>query len=289
LRLTEETCFMLSQFKIYDQAEFSSYILATNFSRPIKFIQNHHTWKPSYQHLTPLHDEMYWLEAMRKDHVSNRKWSDIGQNITTFPSGRIAVCRPINITPAGIFGANTGGICIEHFGNFDEEADLMTNVHKECIINTNAVLCHKFGLKPNPSQVVYHHWYNTSGKRFTDNEIDSGHVLKHQLQKTCPGTNFFSDPGDTFKGNTISSAIKNFYPLISAAMRDLTAAPAPSIQFQQKKVKASILNVRAGKGTGFSIVKKLAQGTLVGVYEQTEGWCRINASSDEWVSAQFLS
>lgn len=216
----------LAQFRIYSRAEFINYILHTNFSRSIKVIQNHHTWKPRYQYLSAQHDEMYWLESMRNTHIKERGWNDIGQNITTFPSGNIAICRPLNIIPAGIFGANTGAICIEHFGNFDEGGDQMTEAHKETIIDLNAILCIKFGLTPVPSQIVYHHWYTTRGKLFSDDEINSGTVLQKRLQKTCPGTAFFHNPEDGFKGNTIHAAVKNFYPAISTAIHTLQQKPA---------------------------------------------------------------
>ncbi len=92
----------LAQFKIFSPDEFETYLHSSVFSRPIRVIQNHHTWRPGYTHLTTQRGEMYWLESMRSVHINDRKWSDIGQHITTFPSGNIALCRPIDLVPAGI-------------------------------------------------------------------------------------------------------------------------------------------------------------------------------------------
>ena len=46
------------------------------------------------------------------------------------------------------------------------------------------------------------------------------------------------------------------------------------------------LNVRAGKGTNYKIVKALPYGTKVTVYETSNGWARIG--NGQWVSAQYL-
>ena len=47
------------------------------------------------------------------------------------------------------------------------------------------------------------------------------------------------------------------------------------------------LNVRSGKGTKYSIVKALPNGTKVTVYETSNGWSRIGKG--QWVSAQYLT
>jgi hypothetical protein len=39
---------MQSTFRIFKRSDFRNYILSSNFSRPIKIIQNHHTWLPDF-------------------------------------------------------------------------------------------------------------------------------------------------------------------------------------------------------------------------------------------------
>ena len=279
----------LAQFRVYSLGDFKNYILNNNFLREITFIQNHHTWLPNYRSLVSNPGEMYWLESMRHSHIYERGWNDIGQHITTFPSGNVAICRPLHVTPAGIYGANRGAICIENFGNFDEGFDVMTEAHKNTIIQVNAILCRKFGLKPNLQQVVYHHWYDTKGKRFSEDQVDSGDVLRNKLQKTCPGTNFFCDPVNRIKGNTIKSATENFYPLITTAMGVVTENQPVSQQIIIRTVQASKLNVRAGTGLTYPVIRQFSKGSLVNVYETDGDWCKVSANAEEWASSKFLT
>lgn len=281
----------LSTFHIYTPAEFTTWIRSTAFTRNITFIQNHHTFLPSYQNFNAHPNHLFWLESMRNVHINERHWADIGQNITIFPDGMIAVCRPVDKTPAGIFGANTGAICIENMGDFDIGKDAMLAVQKGSIILTNALLCIKFDLRPNVAQVVYHHWFDRAGKRFTAQQINSGTVLQQQLQKTCPGTAFFNgNTGNDFvKGNTIVSAENNFYPLITEKINALNGAPQPPVNTLHRKVNTESLNVRNGRGTQFDIVKKLLRNTIVEVFAEQDNWSRISTDREEWVSSKFLS
>jgi N-acetylmuramoyl-L-alanine amidase len=206
----------LAQFQIYNRQGFQDYLNNTSFTREILFIQNHHTWYPDYTCLNARPTEMYWLETLRRLHIHDRGWSDIGQNLTTFPSGNIGLCRPIDIMPAGIFGANKGAICIENLGNFDVGKDVMTINQRDTIIFLNAALCRKFDLSPNRKQIVYHHWFDLKGELFADARINNNQVGDEQ--KSCPGTGFFGT-------NTIASAEKNFFPLIATQMQQLETAP----------------------------------------------------------------
>ena len=143
---------------------------------------------------------------MRNSHLQ-RGFSDIAQNITTFPDGTLAICRPLSKMPAGIKGANRGGICIEHIGNFDLGGDQMSEAHKDTIIRLNALLCSKLKLKPDTESLVYHHWWDLkTGKRKNGEGIT----------KTCPGTAFF-------KGNKMADAIANFIPEVEAHLEEMSA------------------------------------------------------------------
>ncbi|MEN2399369.1 amidase [Flavobacterium sp. MC2016-06] len=276
---------MQSEFRIYTIETFRDYIMNTRFSRKIWFLQNHHTWRPSYHHIRPGRDELYWLESMRTSHIRDRKWADIGQNITTFPSGKIAVCRPINRIPAGIAGANTGAICIEHFGNFDIGGDVMTQQHRDIIIAVNAILCIKFDIVPSTPLIVYHHWFNSSGRRFNPETINSGEVQLRALQKSCPGTNFFLEESNDFKGNTLLSAESNFYPLIRDYIAKMNDDDNTSVSML---VTASGLNVRIGPNTRFAVKRVLIRGTIVQVYEHANGWSRVSQNQQEWVNSTYL-
>ena len=278
-----------SVFRIFTSDGFNAYLRNTTFNRKITTIQNHHTFKPNYSHFNK-QDPKYLthLEGMRRVHIQERKWSDIGQNITIFPDGKIALCRPIDTMPAGIFGANNGGICIESIGDFDKGKDVMTPEQKEAILKTNAALCIKFGLQPVPHHVVYHHWYDTKGKRFSNGDIDSGKIFQRSLQKTCPGSNFFCEPGFSH-GNSIECAVANFFPLIKKEMDILQQVTTPAITATVKRVKADSLNVRSGPGATFQVIRKLPQGLQIQVFDTQEKWSKINPTTDEWVSSDFLA
>ena len=180
-------------------SEFTDWIAKVAITRPIKGIQQHHTWSPNYSNFTGSnHFEVQ--KAMKDFHVGSRGWNDIGQHFSVFPDGVILTGRNINTTPAGIKGNNTGYICIEHLGNFDTGHDRMTDAQKTAIILLTAGLCKKLKLRLSTDTVVYHHWYDLE----TGVRNNGG-----GNNKTCPGTGFFG-------GNTVEDCKQNFLPLISS-------------------------------------------------------------------------
>ena len=193
------------KFSLFDFSEFCQWFEGLQVKRAINIIQNHHTWLPDYVAFRLLPDHFHWLESMENFQVTQNGFAQIAQNFTTFPDGTIAVCRPLDVIPAGIKGANQYGVCIEHLGNFDTGKDTMTEDHKNTIVKLNALLCKKFSVHINTTDIVYHHWYDIiTGKR-TDG---TGTV------KTCPGTNFFG-------GNSVQNCNDNFLPLVTKALQTL--------------------------------------------------------------------
>ncbi|MEM9686514.1 MAG: N-acetylmuramoyl-L-alanine amidase [Bacteroidota bacterium] len=197
-----------NQFILMDTATFTEWLNDQKIGRKIKRIQNHHTWKPDYSNFRG-DNHFNLLKGMRNSHLK-RGFSDIAQNITTFPDGTLAVCRPLSRTPAGIKGANSGGICIEHVGNFDEGKDQMTEAHKTTILYLNALFCSKFGLEPNADSIVYHHWWDLKTARRKNGEGST---------KSCPGTGFFG-------GNKVGDALNNFIPEIKTFLEETDLACA---------------------------------------------------------------
>lgn len=190
------------QFILMNRIAFEGYIKGLDISRSIKRIQNHHTYIPGYKDFDGT-NHFDKCRSMKRSHLK-RGFSNIAQNLTTFNDGAIMICRPLKTIPAGIKGANTGGICIEHLGYFDKDKDVMTESHKKTIVWLNAILCEKFNLMPNDDSIVYHHWWNWSGKR---NNGAGGN-------KSCPGTNFFG-------GNKVEDARTHFIPLIQTELNKM--------------------------------------------------------------------
>lgn len=191
-------------YELFSLEGLGNWLKRVKVKRSIELIQNHHTYIPNYAHfLGNNHQEL--LYGMECAHL-RRGFDGIAQNFTTFPDGAVALCRSLEKDPAGIRGANRGGICIEHLGNFDAGRDTMSEAQKRTIIDLNALLCFQFGLSPSPKTLVYHHWYD---RRTGERTGGSGST------KSCPGTGFFG-------GNTIEAAGTNFIPLIAKALALLT-------------------------------------------------------------------
>jgi hypothetical protein len=187
------------KFILLEPFEFRFWLKNQLVTRSIKLIQLHHTWSPDYS-LFKNDNHFQLCRSMENSHLE-RGFSEIAQNFTTFPDGRIMVCRDIKKIPAGIKGANTNGICIENVGNFDSGYDIMDLRQKNVIISMTKTLLAKYKLSASDKTVVYHHWYDlTLGTRIE--KEGSGDT------KTCPGTNFFG-------GNTIKDFRNTMLPLLA--------------------------------------------------------------------------
>lgn len=187
-----------SGFTLMSASDFKPWLNNKDVKRTIKNIQIHHTYAPSYSSF----DGKNWFilqKNMRNYHVNNRGFQDIAQHFTIFPDGKICTGRSLDTIPAGIAGANTGGICIENLGNFDVGGDDMTDEQAKSIVEVVRCLLSKFGLNAETS-VVYHCWYDSSGRYLGD-------YKKNKSAKTCPGTNFFG-------GNTRRSFEDNLLPYL---------------------------------------------------------------------------
>ncbi len=211
LKIPPKKMTMYGQHILMTREEFRDWLFHSSINRKVTIIQQHHTWLPSYKQFNGS-NHFRMLMGMENFHKRRKGWSNIAQNITTFPDGKVAVSRPFNTAPEGSIGskANTPGIMIENVGNFDIGHDVMTAEQRETIIYITAVLSIKFGLTPSIDSITYHHWWNL---RTEERVLDRGPDYN---VKTCPGTGFFG-------GNSTTSAINNFYPLVSRKMQEILA------------------------------------------------------------------
>lgn len=185
-------------YKLMNVEEFKGYIDGLKVTRKITAVQLHHTYSPSYSQFDGK-NHIKLQNGMKNYHVRTRGYSDIAQNFTIFPDGKICTGRSINVAPAGIYGANSTGICIECIGNFDKGGDEMTEAQKNAITAAVKILLERFGLNAKTG-VTYHAWWTANGKFL-------GTYKAGKSCKTCPGTNFFG-------GNMIEDYKSNLQPLI---------------------------------------------------------------------------
>lgn len=265
-------------FILLNRSEFKSWVLKQNINRKVNMIHNHHTWVPDYTRFNGSNHFNLCI-GMKNFHVNERRWADIGQQITTFPDGKIIVgTRSFEVGPACIAKNNDNAVCIEHVGNFDKGKDEMTEEHRRTVIHVNAVLNLKFKLKPNTTHNVYHHWFDPwSGKMFGGSK----------KTKSCPGSNFFG-------GNKMKDAKKHFIPKVLKELKSLPEyAEAFNIKVTEKPIgyamvmRANQLNVRTGPSVKRKKIGALTRGNTVDVYEKKGRWTRIS-TEQKWVSSFFL-
>lgn len=251
--------------------EFEDYISNLRIARTILFIQQHHTYIPSYIHFKE-NNHFELQKSMKNTHINQNGWADIGQHLTVFPDGYILTGRSFEKSPACITGNNANSICIENIGNFDKGADEMNKEQEDAIISATASLCKKFSFEPDTNKIVYHHWFNLStGVR----NNGSGN------NKSCPGTNFFG-------GNKVKDCQENFIPLLKNALKledqDLV------VPIKYVYVTASSLNIRTNAGANYPTVNDRQPakfGAILRVYKEKNNWYKISSSAGHWVSSHY--
>ena len=82
-------------------------------------------------------------------------------------------------------------------------------------------------------------------------------------------------------------ACGTLFPKYASAVIDTPDAPPETSVSYTGYVTASILNVRTGPGTGYSVSGSLARGASVSVVAESNGWCKL--SSGGWVSKTYVS
>lgn len=215
-------------FLLLEPSEFKGWLDKQKITRSIDKLQVHHTAAPNYttrQVVNGVAKQDVWkcLEGMRSYHLS-QGWSGTGQNITVLEDGRIAISldRGLNKTPAGIKGANTGALCIEIIGNFDQGGDTMSAAQKQAVVHLYACLAIKLNIPIDTSHILYHAWYTSSG-------LWLGDYVRGRSSKTCPGTNFFNT------GNSKAAAERSFIPAVKEEVGRIKSGGNTPMTSEEKK------------------------------------------------------
>jgi SH3-like domain-containing protein len=255
----------------WSMGEFEEWINSFQLARTVIYIQQHHTFSPSYVHFKGFnHFELQ--QGMKNYHVNHNGWSDIGQHFTTFPDGTIMSGRSLEKSPACITGQNSNSICLEHLGNFDSGKDAINPEQRETIIRMTAILCQRFNLPVNSQSIVYHHWFDLSTGQRNDGARNN---------KTCPGTDFFG-------GNKVIDCTTYFLPLISQAIP--FSVPNRADLLKYVSVKASKLNIRSKPEVSAMRVAGLdpvSLGSVLRVYQEENGWYKISNALEHWVYGKY--
>ncbi len=250
--------------------EFETWITKQNVARTVLYVQEHHTWSPSYQHFTGS-NHFDLQKGMQNFHKNVNGWLDIGQHISIYPDGKIVTGRSLELSPACIFGFNSHAICIENIGNFDDDGDKMRPEQREAIVRVTAALAKYFRIPVNAERIVYHHWFDLRTGARTEG---SG------MTKTCPGVNFFG-------GNKVADAVQHFLPLVHKVVQGEPVPPAIEI-LKYGYVTADWLNIRNRPKAGGKKMNTTPFGSVLRIYEEKDGWYRISASKQEWVSGRYV-
>ncbi|MFN0014299.1 MAG: SH3 domain-containing protein [Saprospiraceae bacterium] len=258
-------------FTLLTPQEFETWLNQQNVTRTILYVQEHHTWSPSYVHFTG-NNHFELQRSMQNFHKNVNGWMDIGQHFSIFPDGMIVTGRTLEISPACIFGFNPNAMCIENIGNFDTGGDTMTLEQREAIIRVTAALCRRYNVPANSARVIYHHWFDLRDGSRTDG---SGST------KSCPGTAFFG-------GNKVLDAEKNFYPLVEAVLQGKPVPPPVVPVLKYGSVTSDWLNIRDKPAAAGKKINATPFGSILRIYEEKSGWYRLSASKQEWASSRFV-
>jgi len=258
-------------FTLMTPTEFKIWIKQQNIARTVLFIQQHHTFLPSYEQFRG--DNHFSIQrGMKNFHVHNNGWSDIGQQFSIFPDGKIATGRSLESSPACIRGNNANSICIENVGDFDTGKDQMTAEQRDSILTVTAALCDRFSVPVDTDHIVYHHWFDLSTG---DRTNGSGST------KSCPGTNFFG-------GNTVANCNINFIPEVQSKIGEATLTANITNPMLYGYVTADALNIRKGPSSSFGRLGTTTLGSILRVYLKKGNWYKISKSKDEWVYGNYV-
>jgi len=258
-------------FTLMTPAEFKNWIQQQNIARTVLFIQQHHTFLPSYEQFRG--DNHFSIQSgMKNFHVHNNGWSDIGQHFSIFPDGKIATGRSLESSPACIRANNANSVCIENVGDFDIGKDQMTAEQRDSILTVTAALCKRFSVPVNTDRIVYHHWFDLGTGNRTNGTGST---------KSCPGTNFFG-------GNTVADCNTNFIPEVQAKIGQAISTVNITDPILYGYVTANALNIRKGPSSSFERLGTTTLGSIMRVYLKKGRWYKISQNKDEWVYGNFV-
>ena len=238
--------------------EFENWLNKEIVTRKISRLQVHHmslpnytTWENTDKRIYKDNRELGRTKAL--DDYGKNKWNYkdlhnhyIAQHFNIFPNGKITTGRSLNSKPIGITGWNENAICVEIYGDFDKNRDIMTAAQKQSVIALYALLCKKFNIKPSTNTIRAHCWFTSGG-------VYLGDYYANKSAKSCPGTNFMDF------GNSRSAFVNNFYPLIEGYLSNNSKGSAKVVKMV-KNISGEKLNIRSSPNWNGDIIDTLNPG-----------------------------
>ena len=238
--------------------EFENWLNKEIVTRKISRLQVHHmslpnytTWETTDKRIYKDNRELGRTKAL--DDYGKNKWNYkdshnhyIAQHFNIFPNGKITTGRSLNSKPIGINGWNENAICVEIYGDFDKNKDIMTAAQKQSVIALYALLCKKFNIKPSTDTIRAHCWFTSGG-------VYLGDYYASKSAKSCPGTNFMNF------GNSRSAFVNNFYPLIEDYLSNNSKDSAKVVKMV-KNISSEKLNIRSSPNWKGDIIATLNPG-----------------------------
>ncbi|MCC3159008.1 caspase family protein [Hymenobacter sp. 15J16-1T3B] len=217
-------------FRQLSLAEFVAILDRFPFTRQIRTVHMHHTWRPNRAQYRGLAS----IEAMWRFHTQQNGWSDIAQHITIAPDGTIWTGRNWNLAPASATGHNgnavAGPFMFEMIGDFDHGKDPFDGPQRDTVL-----------------QVIAH-----VQRRF-DLPADALHFHNQMSAKTCPGSGIDYD-------RTVAE-VKKIRAKLNA--RSLRPGPAPDAQRVEDGLRALLavpIAARAARGLSEAAAEPAEEG-----------------------------
>ena len=175
---------VIKMFEILTTGQLLQRLKNAPISREIKQLHYHHTWKPNHSNYDG-NNGIQLQENMKRYHVENLKWSDIGQHLTLLPDGRWVTGRDINRDPASIVGWNAGALAIEMMGNFNHGGDVFGGAQAESAYQLGAFFLENF--KRNPEDIKFHRDNSSAGNATCPGDTIDKAIFVDEILKRFKG------------------------------------------------------------------------------------------------------
>jgi hypothetical protein len=169
------------KFIIMNTQQLIGYVESFPWSRGIKQLHVHHTWKPDHGDYNGTNG-IALQTAMQSYHVRVNGWNDIAQHLTLLPDGQWVTGRDFNCDPASILGWNKNAFCIEMLGNFDSGCNIFTGRQAEAMFEFCAFFVSRMKLDVD-TDVKFHRDNPDAGKTCPGSGIEKGWFIKTLKQK----------------------------------------------------------------------------------------------------------